>query len=384
MPTNLPPEALKKWDEYSRASTPEEKFIKLREFYALIPKHKGTEKLEKFIRRRMSELRKEIERQRAARSKRGIGFTVEKRGAAQLVLIGCTNSGRSTLLSLLTNARPEISSAPYTTVNRPEEGMMEFSGAKIQIVEAPPLVVGGGRLTNLAMTLAYNADALGIVVNSHSLEDLGSILEVLSKHSIEIRRPEGFVRIKRSRAAPGIIIRRKGILIDCKESDVRELLRRYGVRNAYVDVEGRVRLSDVESALFREIRYKPSVLFVSRGDLLNEENLKLLRSRYNFFIDIVPFTSNSIIDKEDLGKKILDALGLIRIYTRNKMDKEASDKALIVKRGSTALDVARIIHEELYRRFRYAKVWSERLPYSPMRIGPDFELEDGDLIEIVC
>ncbi len=384
MPTNLPPEALKKWDEYSKASTPEEKLLKLREFYALIPKHKGTEKLEKFIRRRMSELRKEIERQKAARSKKGAGFTVEKKGAAQLVLIGFTNSGRSTLLSLLTNARPEISSTPYTTVNRPEEGMMEFSGAKIQIVEAPPIIIGGGRLTNLAMTLAYNADAIGIVVSSRSLKDLESILEVLSEHGIELRRPEGFVRVKRSRAAPGIIIRRKGVLVDCKESDVRELLERYGIRNAYVDIEGRVRLSDVESALFRESRYKPSVLFVSRGDLLDKESMKFLRSRYEFFIDIVPFTSNSTIDKEILGKKVLDALGLIRVYTRTRIEKRASEKALIVKKGSTALDVARMIHEELYRRFRYAKVWSKRLPYSPMRVGPDFELEDGDLIEIVC
>ena len=64
MPTNLPPQARVKFEEYTQAKTPEEKIKKLREFYALIPKHKGTEKLEKFIRRRIAELRKEVEKKK--------------------------------------------------------------------------------------------------------------------------------------------------------------------------------------------------------------------------------------------------------------------------------------------------------------------------------
>ncbi|RLG49093.1 MAG: GTP-binding protein, partial [Thermoproteota archaeon] len=58
------------------------------------------------------------------------------------------------------------------------------------------------------------------------------------------------------------------------------------------------------------------------------------------------------------------------------------EKALILERGSTVLDAAARIHKSFVKTFKYAKIWSERLPYSPMRVGKDFILEDGDVIEI--
>ncbi|MGC9021140.1 MAG: GTPase [Candidatus Methanodesulfokora sp.] len=251
MPTNLPPEALKKWEEYSEAQSPEEKLRKLQEFYSLMPKHKGTEKLEKFVKRRMSELRDEIERQKAAKSRKGGGFAVEKRGAAQIVLIGFTNSGRSTVLSKLTNATPVISPYPFTTVDKPEEGMMEFRGAQIQVVEAPPVVPEGGRLTNLAMSLSYNSDMLGIVLDGrmNPVDQLNEIVAILEKYNISLKRPKGIVRIVRSRAAPGIIVRNRGRIIDGSEHDVRRILEDYGIRQAWVEIEGRY-LSRMSRNLF--------------------------------------------------------------------------------------------------------------------------------------
>ncbi len=386
MPTNLPPEAQAKWEEYSKAKTPEEKLQKLREFYALIPKHKGTEKMEKFIKRRMAELREEIERRKARKKSKGPTLFVEKRGAAQLALVGYTNSGRSTILASLTNARVEVSSNPFTTL-RPVEGMMEFKGAQIQVVEAPPLIQGGqGGPSNLAIAIAGNADVLGLVVNA--LEDPSSqvdeLISLLESRGISLERPSGRVRIRRSRAAPTIIIVNKGKILDGTERDVRKLLSSYGIDRAWVEIEGKVTLEDVEEAVFGEKKYKPFIVFITRTDLLRTTSVveKIEQKYGNKAVMIIPFP-RGLPSKDEIGEAIMKELGLIRVFTKSRNEKKPSDRAVILSRGSTVLDLAGAIHQSFRERFRYAKVWSDRLSYSPMKVGPDFILEDMDIVEIV-
>ncbi len=386
MPTNLPPEAQAKWEEYSKAKTPEEKLQKLKEFYALIPKHKGTEKMEKFIKRRMAELREEIERRKARKKSRGPTLFVEKRGAAQLALVGYTNSGRSTILASLTNARVEVSSNPFTTL-RPVEGMMEFKGAQIQVVETPPLIQGGqGGPSNLAIAIAGNADVLGLVVNA--LEDPSSqvdeLIGLLESRGISLERPSGRVRIRRSRAAPTIIIVNKGKILDGNERDVRKLLSSYGIDRAWVEIEGKVTLEDVEEAVFGEKKYKPFIVFITRTDLLRATSvIEGIEQKYgDKAVMIIPFP-RGLPSKDEIGEAIIRELGLIRVFTKSRNEKKPSDRAVILSRGSTVLDLAGIIHQSFRERFRYAKVWSDRLPYSPMKVGPDFILEDMDIVEIV-
>jgi len=386
MPTNLPPEAQAKWEEYSKAKTPEEKLQKLREFYALIPKHKGTEKMEKFIKRRMAELREEIERRKARKKSKGPTLFVEKRGAAQLALVGYTNSGRSTILASLTNARVEVSSNPFTTL-RPVEGMMEFKGAQIQVVETPPLIQGGqGGPSNLAIAIAGNADVLGLVVNA--LEDPSSqideLIGLLESRGISLERPSGRVRIRRSRAAPTIIIVNKGKILDGTERDIRKLLSSYGIDRAWVEIEGKVTLEDVEEAVFGEKKYKPFIVFITRTDLLETTSvIEEIEQKYgDKAVMIIPFP-RGLPSKDEIGEAIIRELGLIRVFTKSRNEKKPSDRAVILSRGSTVLDLAGIIHQSFRERFRYAKVWSDRLPYSPMKVGPDFILEDLDIVEIV-
>ncbi len=386
MPTNLPPEAQAKWEEYSKAKTPEEKLQKLKEFYSLIPKHKGTEKMEKFIKRRISELREEIERKRYAKKSKGISFMVEKRGAAQLVLIGFTNSGRSTLLTKLTNARPEISPSPFTTM-RPVEGMMDFRGAQIQVVESPPLILEAqGGPTNIAAALAKNSDVLGITVSSldEPIESLERIFSFLESREMSFERPAGRVRIRRSRAAPGLIIINKGKLLGCSERDVRELLLQFGVERAWVEVEGSVTLDDVEEAIFGEKSYKPTMIFLTKCDMLEDLDLiEEVREKYGSKVIGVIASPNQLPSKDELGELILRELGLIRVFTKSKSEKLPSDRAVILPRNSSVIELAEFIHESFKERFRYAKVWADRLPYSPMKVGADFLLDDGDVVEIL-
>ncbi|RLI67188.1 MAG: GTP-binding protein, partial [Candidatus Gerdarchaeota archaeon] len=105
MPANLPAEAKHKWAEVSAAKNPRKKLQLMQEFLSLVPKHKGTAKLCAQVKKQMAALRREIEEKKRRKVGRGgPKFFIEKEGAAQIALIGLTNSGKSSLLSALTNA----------------------------------------------------------------------------------------------------------------------------------------------------------------------------------------------------------------------------------------------------------------------------------------
>ncbi|MEM3463363.1 MAG: GTPase, partial [Candidatus Bathyarchaeia archaeon] len=107
MPTNLPAEAKRKWAEVSAARNPKERLRLMEEFLSLVPKHKGTAKLCAQVKKQMAVLRKEIEEGKHRKAGRGSGpkFFLEKEGAAQVVILGLTNVGKSSFLAALTNAK---------------------------------------------------------------------------------------------------------------------------------------------------------------------------------------------------------------------------------------------------------------------------------------
>jgi hypothetical protein len=136
MPANLTPEYLAAEREYRSAVTQAEKIETLERMLATLPKHKGTEKLQADIKRRLSQTRKETTKKGAAHA---VPFyLVQKEGAGQVVLIGPPNSGKSQLLCSLTHARPEVADYPFTT-RVPTPGMMVFEKVQIQLVDLPPL-----------------------------------------------------------------------------------------------------------------------------------------------------------------------------------------------------------------------------------------------------
>jgi ribosome-interacting GTPase 1 len=136
MPANLTPEYLAAEREYKSAVTQAEKIEALERMLSTLPKHKGTEKMQADIRRRLSQTRKESGKKGAAHA---IPFyLVEKEGAGQVVLIGPPNSGKSQLVGALTHAQPEVADYPFTT-RFPTPGMMLFENVQIQLIDLPPL-----------------------------------------------------------------------------------------------------------------------------------------------------------------------------------------------------------------------------------------------------
>jgi ribosome-interacting GTPase 1 len=136
MPANLTPQYMEAEQRFKRASTTPEKIAALEDMMAVIPKHKGTEKLQAELRKKMSVLRKEPDQKKSAR--RDAAFAVDREGARQLTLVGAPNAGKSRLLSALTHATPEVADYPYTT-RTPIPGMLIFENIRLQIVDLPAI-----------------------------------------------------------------------------------------------------------------------------------------------------------------------------------------------------------------------------------------------------
>ncbi len=162
MPTNVGYEYVIAEKKYLEAKTVEDKLKALDEMLSAVPKHKGTEVLRMQLLQRRTKLKKELERQKKAK-KSGRSLGIKKQGF-QIVIIGPPNSGKSSLLAKLTNAKPKIAEYPFTTT-KPEVGMMDLEGAKIQVVEVPALLPNAGENQAELMSIILNADAIILLFN---------------------------------------------------------------------------------------------------------------------------------------------------------------------------------------------------------------------------
>lgn len=135
MPANLPPQYLEAEKKFRLAKNAADKIIALEEMLAIMPKHKGTDHLRAELRRRIAKLTQASEKKAATQR---ASMLIEKEGAAQVVVIGLPNAGKSQLVSSVTNASPTVAEYPFTT-HIATPGMMEFENIQIQLIDTPPL-----------------------------------------------------------------------------------------------------------------------------------------------------------------------------------------------------------------------------------------------------
>jgi len=160
MPANLPPQYFEAEKNYRLAKNTQEKIDALEEMLAIMPKHKGTDHLRGELRRRISKLTQSSEKRSA--TQRASMFSIEKEGAAQVIVIGLPNAGKSQLVASITNASPTVAEYPFTT-HTATPGIMEFENIQIQLIDTPPLIPNS--IEPWLPPMLRRADALLVVVD---------------------------------------------------------------------------------------------------------------------------------------------------------------------------------------------------------------------------
>ena len=390
MPANLTAEARAKLAKYTAAKTIEEKIKALQEFLSVAPKHKGAENLLLWATRRLAELKEELERERRKRQGgRGPRIFVEKEGAAQLVVIGPPNAGKSLLVQKLTGARTKVADYPFTTT-LPVPGMLKYEDIYFQLVDTPPLTEEAPQFVSRVAGLARNADGILLVVDLSTgdpIEQYEKMRDILAQHGVLVEKPRGTVKIEKGGSGGiDVIMVNGGKIVDGTIKDVEKILASYRIYRARVIISGEVSLEDIELAIFRPLTYKPTIVLANKIDVpgAKERYKKLynyLAERRDKSVWLLPVSAKYGVNLNKLGELIFKRLNIIRVYTKQP-NGEPSKTPLVLPKGSTVIDVARKIHSDLAEYFMYAKVWGPSAKYPGERVGPDHVLEDGDIVEI--
>ncbi len=154
--TNQSPFYKKAEVNFLNAQNDNDRIYWLDEMIKECPKHKSAEKMLANLRTRRIKLLEKIER--IKKSKSSSGKPGIKKADNQIVLVGFTNSGKSTILSMLTNAKPLITEYSYST-QHPEIGTMDYEGVKFQIIDEPSF-----KNENFDVGIANTADLIIIIV----------------------------------------------------------------------------------------------------------------------------------------------------------------------------------------------------------------------------
>jgi ribosome-interacting GTPase 1 len=323
MPANLPPEYFEAERRFKEAQSPREKISALEELISTVPKHKGTDKLRADLRRKLSRLREESIKKK--KSGKGDLYSVDKQGAAQACLIGFPNSGKSSILGILTNAKPVVADYPMTTV-MPLSGMMNYEDIQFQLVDLPP--IGNESTDGWVSGILRYADVLLLVVDL--AEDLQVQTELLIEQITDWKIP----------------ILKKG--------------------EGGGEKDG--------------ISLKPLIISANKADLPEgKEMLDRLIQKY----ELVPILGISTTQKtgiEDLRRAIFENSRIIRSYSKEPGKKADLNTPFTLPVGSSVLDLAETIHKDFIKNFRYACIWGSA-KFDGQRVQKDYILRDRDIVE---
>jgi len=323
MPANLTPQYYEAEKAFKEAKTTEEKSAALQEMLAVIPKHKGTEKLQGQLRKRLSKLREEGEKQSKSTSTFN-PYKIEKEGAGQLILVGYPNAGKSAILGAMSNAKVNIAEFPFST-SLPQAGMVPYKDIKIQVIDTPPLVI---------------EDVPGEMVGA-------------------IQRADGVIIIFDS-GSPEALDQLKGILDFMEE---KRLIR-----------------EEIPEGV-KAFRRKELLILANKMDLPDaEDNLDIVREFYPN-LNIVPVSTKDKKSLEKIPKMFFDMLDVIRIYSKVPGKDADMHAPFVLRRGGTVLEFAQEVHQDLAENLEKARIWGSA-KFDGQPVPKDHILEDGDIVEL--
>ncbi len=326
MPANLPPEYHKIESELRTARSPQEKIEIYERLIAVIPHHKGTDKLIAMYRQKIAKAREEGER-RSTTAKRGPQYKVDKSGAGQVVLVGPPNAGKSLLVKKLTGAEPEVADYPYTT-RAVAPYMMPFENVQVQLLDTPPVTAED--METWFPELVKLADAVLLVADLGDLETafvLDGILGRLRERKVEFAASDAEVPPER----PFL----KRTLLAANKSD-----------------------RDGTAGVFADLRVLPDGPF-----------------------DRLAVSAMTGAGLEDLRRRIFRLLRVVRVYSKIPGHKADRDSPFILRRGGTVLDMAKVVHKDFSDKLNYARVWNAS-GLDGLRVNRDYVLADEDVVEL--
>ncbi len=326
MPANLPPHYFEAEKRYREAQSPEDKVAALEEMLTIMPKHKGTDKLRADIRRRISKVKAQP-KQKKGTSRWESDYSIDREGAAQLVVIGPPNVGKSSLVAALTNASPEIADFPHSTW-KPTPGMAPYENIQFQLIDTPP--VSEEFVDPLMADLIRRTDILLLMLDLEAdpIQQYEDTLSILAEWRVF---PEG-MPVPEGLDKPPFV---KKVLIAVNKMD----------------------------------------------DAENEEDFEVFLELSEIHLPCLGISTRTRRHLKDLLGRIYDIAGIIRVYSKAPGKEPDTNAPFVLPRGSTLEILAAKIHKDFAQKLKYAKMWGKGV-FDGQMVQRDYILQDGDTVEI--
>ncbi len=342
MPANLSPEYKKAQEEYRRAREPQEKLECLREMLRTIPRHKGTEHLQAEIKTRIKELGDELSGPKKGATRGGPELAVRHEGAAQVVLVGPPNTGKSSLHVRLTGSHAVVGPYPFST-KYPLPGMLPHEDMQLQLVDLPP-VTGDHFEPWMAGTL-HGADAVALVVDLADpacVEQLDTIERRLGEKKVSL-----LPRLDEPAAPPA------------QEDQLPEAIDPF-----------RARL--------------PAILVANKADLLDDPDAELAAFR-----ELAPDPFLSLAVSAETGRGVSSIapalfalLQIVRVYSKIPGHPPDMGRPFTLRGGGTVRDVAQLVHRGRAAELRFARVWGRSAEFEGQQVSGEHVVADHDVVEL--
>jgi len=362
MPTNVTPEYKKAEAEFRKARDPADRLVCLKEMLRLIPKHKGTEHLQRDIKTRIKELTDELAGPRKGGARTGPVHTVRPEGAAQVSLVGPPNSGKSSLHVHLTGSQAEVGPYPHTT-HAPLPGMLQYEDIQIQLVDLPP--ISASFMESWMPNALQPAHAALLVLDlavPGCVENVVAIQEQLEQKRITLTEDWS------GRLGPGLLAaEKKGNPGPAEVNEVAD------------EAEA---VSDEEELDDPFRTFLPTILVLSKSDQgVDPDEIEVLEELAGVRFPALCISTETGEGLGQIGKLLFDGLGIVRVYTKAPGRPPDKDRPYTLFTGDTVLDVARLVHRDMARTLRFARIWG-KAKFDGQQVGKDHQVSDGDVLEL--
>ena len=325
MPANLPPDYKKAEEWFRSAQTNEEKILAMEQMLSAMPKHKGTDGLRADLRHKLSSLKEAATQQKKGGTHTDV-FHVPRTGAGQVVLLGMPNTGKSSLLATLTNAKVVVADFPFAT-HAPVPGMVRYQDVQIQLVDMPPITADYAAPGQVGTY--RNGDIIAVVIDlSQDIEEQALVLlDFLESHNL---------------------------MLDEK--------------TPAVDSQG--------NALG-----KKTVCICTKADIAPAGAFELAGKSFDKPVEFLQVSTQTAENLDKFAELLFRKLNILRVYAKPPGKPADMEAPFTMPTGATVQDLAAMIHRELAEKLKSARIWGTDV-YAGQSVHLTHVLHDKDIVEL--
>ncbi len=331
------------------------------------PYHKGTQHHIGRMRARLSQLKDQL---MESGSRKGGGggerFAVKKHGDATVVLVGFPSVGKSTLLNSLTNAKSPTAAYAFTTVTV-IPGMMNYRGAKIQILDVPGLIEGasaGRGRGREVLSVIRSADLLLIMAEVGQESHFNLMNSELEENGVRINQEQPKIKIRKTLSG-GLQVHSPAKQ-DISIETIRGILQQFHFVNAEVSLGEKISMDRLINAFAKNRVFVPALFVVSKIDLHHAK-------QDDEFLGV---SAEKKIGLDELREAIWEKLRFVRVYLRKSDGDTDYNEPLIMHEGQTLQDVAEKIGTEFAPTVKEAKIWGLGSRFPGQKVSMSIKVQD--------